>query len=213
MNFVLDDIIDRFWKHGRIRQFEEYAARHDFAFKDRERMDQQTYEIQEFDVFSGKKAKRLKGILTKRFGDVYLRIYDYFYYVDGERQKSTIFEAYDPTLQLPRFLIRPKRSIKWVKEVFVRENWFFPDAAAFHAYYEIDGPDHLAIAEYLTADLVDLVASSQHIRVEGEGAYLLVYQRRKQIQIRSIAEMIDFTLDLVESLGAPSSEPPLSDLV
>ena len=209
MSFVLDDIIDRFWKDGRVKELEEYALVNGFEFTGRERFELQTYQIRDFHIFRGKRPKRLKGILTKAEGAAEVRIYDYIYYGEGDKKKSTVYEIFDDQLNLPRFIIRPKRSIQWVKEVFGGNKWFHPEAKAFHSYYEIEGqyPDDLAID--LTEDFVDLVATASRIRVEGEGSYLIVYRRGKQTPVRDILPKLDFALDLWESLGRELVEEDL----
>ena len=201
MPFVLDDIIDKFWKDGRVKALEEFASRHDFEFSGRDRLDLQTYQIRDFNLFKGKKAKRLKGILAKSVDTVDVRIYDYIYYGEGEKRKTTVYEIFDEGLNLPRFLIRPKRIIKWVKEVFSKENWFYPDIPSFHAFYEIDGPYPEDIKTELSEAFVDLVSSATRLRVEGEGPYLLMYYRGRQTPVRDLDTTLDFVLDLWESLA------------
>lgn len=209
MSFVLDDIIDRFWKDGRVKELEEYADRHDFAFTGRERFELQTYQIRDFHVFKGKRPKRLKGILSKKEGAADVRIYDYIYYGEGDKKKSTVYEIFDEQLNLPRFLIRPKRSIQWVKEVFGGNKWFYPDSKGFHAYYEVEAPFPDDLARALTEVFADLIASASRIRVEGEGSYLLVYKKGKQTPVRDILPKLDFALDLWESLGRELVEDDL----
>ena len=209
MSFVLDDIIDRFWKDGRVKEMEEYAERHAFDFTGRERFELQTYQIRDFQLFRGKRPKRLKGILTKTEGPAAVRVYDYIYYGEGEKRKSTVYEIFDEQLNLPRFIIRPKRSIQWVKEVFGGNKWFYPECKGFHSYYEIEGPYHDDLAFDLTQDFVDLVSSATRIRVEGEGSYLIVYKKGKQTPVRDILPRLDFALDLWESLGRELVEDDL----
>ncbi len=200
MSFVLDDIIDKFWKDGRVKELEEFASRFDYEFTSKERLELQTYEIKDFHLFKGKKAKRLKGILSRTVDGIDIRIYDYIYYGEGEKRKTTVFELCDPQLNLPRFIIRPKRSIKWVTEVFQRKHWFYPNQVGFHAYYEIEGPYPKEIVDGISDEFVDLVSTATRVRVEGDANYLLVYFRGKQTAVQHLESTLEFALDLRDSL-------------
>lgn len=209
MSFVLDDIIDKFWKDGRVKELEEFADHHDFEFIGRARLELQTYQIKDFHLFRGKNAKRLKGILMKQIEGLEVRIYDYIYYGEGDKRKTTVFELCDPRLNLPRFLIRPKRSIKWVAEVFQKRHWFYPEASGFHAYYEIEGPYPDEVADCLSEEFVDLVSSATRLRVEGDGPYLMIYHRGKQTPVHHIEAELDFAFDVRDSLIEVISEEDL----
>ena len=200
MNFVLDDIIDRFWKDGRIKDLEELSRQNGFDFSMSERLDLQTYKIKNFNLFRGRKAKRIRGILSKQIDAIGVRIYDFVYYADSGKKKTTVIELFDQQLDLSPFIIRPKRSIQWVKEVFNKDNKFFPDQLGFHAYYEFHTLQKQNPINELTADFVEMISSATRIYVEGDGPYLLIYHRGKVVQPRDIMAMVDFSLDLLESL-------------
>jgi hypothetical protein len=87
-----------------------------------------------------------------------------------------------------------------VKEVFNKDNSFFPDQSGFHAYYELDSPNKPALKDQLTADFVEMISSATRLSVEGDGPYMLIYHRGKVIPTREIMAMLDFSLDLLESL-------------
>ncbi len=199
MAFVLDDIIDRFWKDGRTKELEELADQDGFQYVRRERLDVQTYRIKDFRIFRGRKPKRLRGILRKKVGTTDVRIYDYVYYAEAKKRKTTVFELRDRTIDLPQFVIRPKRSIQWVKDIFRKNISFYPEAKAFHAYYEIDTYQR-DLTESLTPPFIDLVASCIRLSVEGEGPYLLMYYRNKIVKAKDINLQLELALDLVECL-------------
>ncbi|NND31072.1 MAG: hypothetical protein HKN76_00685 [Saprospiraceae bacterium] len=200
MPFVLDDIIDRFWKDGRIKELEELARTEGYHFSMRDRLDLQTYKIKNFRLFQGRKAKRLRGILSRTIDSIQVRIYDYVYYAESHKKKTTVFELFDDQLELLPFIIRPKRSIQWLKEVFHRNTSFFPQASAFHAYYEIDTQHQRNIDAQFTEDFIDLISSIKHVSVEGQGAYLLVYFRNTIVPAYEIGVKLDLTLQLLDSL-------------
>ncbi|MBK8501938.1 MAG: hypothetical protein IPL46_06875 [Saprospiraceae bacterium] len=209
MNFVLDDIIDRFWKDGRIKDLEELSSQNAFDFSMSDRLDLQTYKIKNFHLFRGRKAKRIRGILSKQIDAVEVRIYDFVYYAESGKKKSTVIELHDAQLDLSPFIIRPKRSIQWVKEVFNKDTSFFPDQPGFHAYYELESPNKPALKNELTADFVELISSATRLSVEGDGPYMLIYHRGKVVQTREIMAMLDFSLDLLESLFEASQKEDL----
>ena len=200
MSFVLDDLIDRFWKDGRIKELEELARTEDYRFSMRDRLDLQTYKIKNFRLFRGRKAKRLRGIISKQVNSVQVRIYDYVYYAESHKKKTTVFELFDDQLDLSPFIIRPKRGIQWIKEVFHKNTSFYPEALAFHAYYEIDTHDRSDMDGQLTGEFVDQISRMRHISVEGQGSYLLIYFRNIVVPAHEINTKLEFALELLDSL-------------
>jgi hypothetical protein len=127
-------------------------------------------------------------------------MYDYVYYGESKKRKTTVFELYDNQLDLSPFIIRPKRGIQWLKEVFHKDTTFFPHCSAFHAYYEIDTQNKRTLGMQVTEAFVELISSTSRISVEGDGSYLLVYFRGVVVPANHLAEKLDLALDLLESL-------------
>ncbi len=211
MPFVLDDLIDKFWSDGRINELEQVAAENGFKFLKRQRMADQPYEIKDFRLFRGKKAKRFRGVLSRRANEiaVKVRIYDYVYYAESRKRKSTVLELYHPRLDLPRFAVMPKRGIKWIQEMFSSGKPPHPELLGFHSYYEILGDDMEDIRESLTEEFMDLISTKTRIRCEGEGRYLLLYYRDRKIPAKHIMPEYDFLLQAADALTEDIAEEDL----
>ena len=204
---ILVDLKDKVWNSGRTSELGQLAKEHNLGFSKREKFTAQDYRIKDFKLFKNKKGIRFKGVIhysdeQKKFNT---RIYDYFGFVDGEEKKTTVVELFHPKLNLTKIEIRPKRTIKWAKEIIIREKVLFPELERFNAFYEIISPNPEKVEYELNGYLLDLISTKKGLRIEGEGNYLLLYYRHKLIPLKKIMEEHQFLLELSDYLINPPS--------
>ena len=205
---ILVDLKDRVWKNDRVEELSQLAQEQNFQFSKREKFAEQDYKIKEFRLFKNKKGIRFKGILSysdpeKGFNG---RIYDYFGFVDGEETKTTVVELFHPEIRLQKFEICPKRTIRWAKEIIIRESPLFKDLERFNAFYEIRTDFPQKAQRDLNEFALDMISNKKNIRLEGDGNYIVAYYRNKQIPVRNIMEEHQFLVDVATLLLDPPSE-------
>ncbi len=199
---IIDDFLDSFRKDERVAELGQVARENNFKFKKREQFSEQKYRLKAFQLFKGKKAKRIKGILydEKQSFPLRARMYDYIYYSDSKKKKTTVIEIISSKLDLSRFEIRPKGALKRMTEMFVAGEKIFADSIAFHAEYELLSLQNDDLRFELNEQALDLIASKKGIRIEGEGEYLLMYHKNKQIPAIELMHEYDFMLELMDCL-------------
>ena len=202
MREIFDDIKNAIFKDDRVEAIGQLAEEHGFLFYKRQKFHEQPYQIRDFKLFKGKKGKRITGILTKTspLSHVNARIYDYIYFADSKKKRTTVFEFYFEQISLGPFLIRPKRNVRWVKEIFSKRNRPFRDQLGFHSFYEVVAHSRERVENELSTEFIQLVGSKSRIWVEGNGHYLIVYYRHQQAPIGEILNWYESILDMVETI-------------
>ena len=200
MEGFFDDLIDSFKKNGRVEEMRQIARANKFRFKDREKFAQQDYLLKSFSIFKGKKDKRLKGIMMKEelAFNADIRMYDYWYFGDFKKRKTTIFEIKCAEFDFPKFEIRAKGLFNKMSELVLSKDKAFPDATDFHTTYEIVTEDPEALEAELNLQSLNFILDKKDMLVEGDGDYLLVYFLYKQIPAREIMEEYEDVLDFVD---------------
>lgn len=200
MEGFFDDLIDSFRKNGRVEEMQQVAREHKFKFKNREKFAQQDYLLKSFSLFKGKKNKRFKGIMMKEelAFNADIRVYDYWYFGDFKKRKTTVFEVKSAEFDFPKFEIKTKGLFNKMSELVLTKDKTFPNATEFHEAYEIvtDEPDILETE--LNTSSLDFILDKPGMFVEGDGEYLLVYFLYKQIPAREILDEYEDVLDFID---------------
>lgn len=200
MEGFFDDLIDSFKKNGRVEEMRQIARANKFRFKDREKFAQQDYLLKSFSIFNGKKDKRLKGVMMKEelAFNADIRVYDYWYFGDFKKRKTTVFEIKCPEFDFPKFAIKTKGLLNKMSELVLNKDKVFSNATDFHATYEIVTEDPEGLETELNLQSLDFILDKKNMLVEGDGDYLLVYFLYKQISAREIMEEYEDVLDFIE---------------
>jgi len=90
--------------------------------------------------------------------------------------------------------------LKKFKDLFGRRAKILPQVVPFHSKYQIEAMDEESTDYELNESFLDMISTRKGIRVEGEGNYLLVYRKNKQISANEILLEYEFAIGLVESL-------------
>lgn len=197
-----DDLKDKFMKDERILELKQLSKEKNWGFRKQDHFANQSTALKGFKIFKGKKRKRLRGILIKPEESIKgnARIYDYIYYPDSGKKKTTVVEIETSQLNLSKFFIRSKRGFQKFKDLFAKRPIILPQVTHFHANYQIEAIDEPSTSFEFNEAFLDMIALKKGIRVEGEGKYLLVYRKHKQIPANELLEFYDFAMTLAESL-------------
>ena len=200
MEGFFDDLIDSFRKNGRVEEMRQIARANNFRFKNRENFANQDYLLKPFSIFNGKKDKRLKGVMMKEelAFNADLRVYDYWYFGDFKKRKTTVFEIKCAEFDFPKFEIRTKGLLNKMSELVLSKDKAFPNATDFHTTYEIVTEDPEGLEIELNLQSLNFILDKKDMHVEGDGDYLLVYFLYKQIPARDIMEEYEDVLDFVD---------------
>lgn len=202
MEAFIDDLLDSFRRNERIAELSQLARQYDFAFTSKEKFANQPFFLKGFDIFKGKKSKRLKGILQKRdpsFTGI-IRIYDYTYYGEFKKRNTTIFEIKSQEFDFDKFEIKPKGTLNQIQGFFMDKEKPFPEKKEFHSKYEIKTGDSIIFEGQAGSRVLEDIAGKKGLSVEGEADYLLVYYRNQKIPSKEIMVEYDFVLDLIEHI-------------
>lgn len=200
MEGFFDDLIDSFRKNGRVEEMRQIAHANKFEFKDRENFAKQDYLLKSFSIFNGKKDKRLKGIMMKEelAFNADIRVYDYWYFGDFKKRKTTVFEVRCAEFDFPKFEMKTKGLLDKMSELVLSKNKAFPRATDFHGSYEVITEDPSRLEAELNLQSLDFILNKKDMLVEGDGDYLLVYFLYKQIPAREIMEEYEDVLDFID---------------
>lgn len=195
-----DDIKDIIQKNGRVEEMRQIAGVNGFRFRSRETFARQDYLIKEFSIFKGKKDKRIKGIMMKNEPsfDIKIRVYDYWYFGDFKKRKTTIFEVYGKALDFPKFEIRPKGLLNQMTEIFWAKEKPYPNQKDFHAKYEVLSMDAKLFEAEMSPKVLEHLMDRKNFSIEGDGDYLLAYSTYEVVHAKDLIDEYDFVLDLVE---------------
>ncbi len=202
MEEYIDDFLDKFRSDDRILELATFAEQYQLGFVKRDRFGPQDHRIKGFKIFSGKKGKRLRGIISNPEPSLPCssRIYDYHYYGDGGTKKTTIIEIKSSDIVVPTFIIQPKGGIKRLKEMFFKDRSIIKDET-FNEHYEIYSEDQEWVANTFDDNLLDLLLSKEKITIEGSRNYLLVYYKKKRIDMDKLIKEYEFALDVFDQLA------------
>lgn len=199
---LIDDFIDNFRKPERFDEFKQLARQFDFRYRNKEKFASQPYFLKGFNLFRGKKPKRLKAVLLKKepaFNGV-TRIYDYFYFGEFKKRQTTVFELQCKEFDFARFEITPKGTLDQIQDFFVGKDKPFPQEKDFHGKYEVDTRDHYVFEGQIGRAALNQIAERKGLHIEGHEDYLLVYFHGRKIPSQEIMQEYDFVLDLVDNI-------------
>ena len=187
----------------RSKLFERLAIENQFGYQKTEPFEEQTFELQGFDLFKKKRwagffKRVLDGKEEKPVCDT--RIYDYITNTDLESKKTTVFEYDCLKLNCPPFKIKPKGRLKKMKEAFISRPKIFENELDFHSKYEIIAPRQEDLEFYLTPSFFDLLLNRKGLTIEVGANYLLMYYNKKLVKPHKILKDYNFGLDLLENL-------------
>ena len=202
MREIFDDLKNTIWQDDRVLAFRRLAEAEGFELFDRERFGNQEIGLKGFQLFKGKKGKRLKSVLykTERNSSLKTRIYDYAYFGDSKTRTTTVIEFYLPQWNFSEMLLRPKSNLHKMKAFFGKQRILFPEVAHFHKTYHIYAPNAENLKYELNEEFVALMAEQKSIWMEANENFILFYIKQKPIPLSQLMETYEFAQDLLEVL-------------
>lgn len=202
MGMQSDTIKDIFFKDERLVNLKQLAKENKCSFKSTEKFTKQKLELKVFQIFSGRKGKRLRGIITSIEKQVPCvgRMYDFVDYSSRRKKTTTIIELHSTKLNLHQFLIKPKGKLNKFKELFIREEQEFILADEFFSSYELLYNRDKSIKLNLNKEVLELIASRNHIVIEGDEQHLLIYYPNQTIPATELKGEFTFAVQLLSEI-------------
>ncbi len=202
MREIFDDLKNTIWKDDRVLAFHQLAETEGFKINDRERFGSQAIGLKGFQLFKGKRGKRLKNVLYKidHKSSLKARIYDYAYFGDSKTRTSTVIEFYLPQWRFSEMLIRPKSKLHKMKSFFGKQRVLFPEIVDFHKTYQIQAPIIDNLKYELNEEFLDLFADQKQLWMEAKGNFILFYIKHKPIPLPKLLETYEYSKDLLDAL-------------
>ena len=202
MRALIDDIKNVFSSDPRETVLRELATNRGWKFNSRKSLSKREEWTQAFKVFKGSKSKRLVGVIRIPTDEIdsLLRVYDYTYYGDFGKKKTTIMEYHYPGMQLSSFKILPKGALLSFKNMFITEVYSFATTPDFNKRYQLIISDETAIKNDLNEDFLDVAGDVAGWTYEGSGHYLLAYKLGKVIPANSLETDIERFSDMIDKL-------------
>lgn len=200
MEEVIDDFIGNFWTNDRTRELEQLAAEHGWEFSPRERFAAQPTALKGFNVFKGKHGKRITGVMHLPKGsDHSSRIYDYVYYGNSGKKKTTVIEMTCHQLHLSPFSISPKKGLSHLFSFTTRKR-NTSGIEKFSGEYQMAAADPEATDIQIPDSALGLIAEHPNISLEGDGNVLLYYHYRKLIPPQDLIIEHALALEILSKL-------------
>ncbi len=183
MKAFFEDLASQLFPDPRIKAQRNLARRNNWSFKHKSRMEEEAPELERFELFQGRRDKRIKAIMGMRSAKVLgrFRIYDFLYYGDLGKTQTTVFEFVFPSLDLFPFVIRPKSTMSAIKDFFVSEDSPFATTPEFQERYQITTENWSELKFDLNEDFLDCVGDVKGWTFEGDEEFLIAYQYGKTI--------------------------------
>lgn len=216
MRGVIDDIIGLFFPSARISTLRTLAKHYGWRFKARINFAADPIARYPFQLFQGKKDKRLIGVImpTNKMVGQY-RIYDYNYFGDFGRNAATVFEfrngaapsrrkkanPKNTDLDLPIFSIQPKGKFSSLKEIFFeRIEPIIPTTPEFRMHYTIATNDPAELRQALSPDFLDDIGEAPGWNIEGRDETIIAYQIGQKMTAAEIEKNFAFFEKLCRNL-------------
>ncbi|RME29179.1 MAG: hypothetical protein D6800_02955 [Candidatus Zixiibacteriota bacterium] len=152
-----------------------------------------------FELFSrGRKTKASNAIYGEANG-VQLVVFDYQFTVGSGKNartyRQTAISITSPELNLPRFLVRPRKSFLGLslfgpKNVFAHKDIRLNDASEYSKQFMVSGDDEDAIHALFPEGLEPVTQGSPTLTIEGCQDQLLVYRSKQRVRPEEIKSLM-----------------------
>ena len=202
MKAILDDFISAFRSDPRQVALRQVARSRGWRYSRRSRFERQPVELQRFELFKGKRGKRVLSMMqmgSKRIDGVF-SVYDYIYYGDLKNSATTVYQFQYAGLQMTYFGVRPKGILTTLKELFIKPPRLFATTPEFDERYELTTEDGEALRLQLNEEFLDYVGDEDGWTFEGYDDFLIAYRYGLQIPVEDIEPELEYFERLCERL-------------
>lgn len=205
---LIDDAKDAILGNERQSDLQQVAEKQGFRYKKKFQNDRLDIEIKAFDLFKGKKRKRLKNYLSKKDDTIngQISLFDFNKDSDVGKKITTCVLIQSAYLNLPKFIVRPKKTTEKLSEFFLSKEVGLVGFPFFNRKYAIRCLDLEAIQHLFTQQLVNLMVNDKNLWLEGNEDYLLLYEKNKLKSPETLIPFYDFGREMVDIMLYDNSD-------
>ncbi len=135
----------------------------------------------------------IKRYLAGEGEDLSLHVLDYSYFRNNTGQHNTIIILQGGALDLPEFVLRPKRKIRdWFGEKLGGQDIDFPDDPDFNKRFVLFGENKSEVRRYLNREVREFLVENPDLRMEANGNALMSH-RGKILDVDEIEKLLELS--------------------
>jgi len=195
----LDDIGDAVFGNKRLDELKHFARSKDFQIRRKVKAEQLHLDVQDMQFFDGKKRKTIKGYLFKKDlkFDSLNQIFDYYYASDYGTSTTSIFLYDCQSLDLPKFIIKPKGGLSKLGNLFSSTEWS-EVSRDFDKEFVVESTDMNHMRMMVTSHFADVMLRLGSYTIEGKGDYLVIYKKNTKVDIVDMDNVYDDGIELLD---------------
>jgi hypothetical protein len=194
------EVADAFLGNERQTSMMQFAQKHKMKFSKRLKYEALDVDIKFFEVFKKKASRKITNIVSSTLPDIGdFQLFDCSVRTDAGKSLSTCLLYKVKSLDLPLFIIRPKRSSEKIGHLFVQKPKQEIDRD-FGKHFILNTEDIEAVEPLLTEDLITLLVEDRKISIEGNGHYVMIYKKNKLADLKDLPGFIQTGHDLVDNI-------------
>ncbi len=198
---LFDDSKEALVGNQRKSKLMQFARKYGFDFSKRISMEDIDLAVRSFQFFKSKKRTRLKHVLSKSDEHTAAQITIFDSALRGAKKKTTTAIMMDSELlNLPRFIIRPRRTLEKVSRIFESNQHLlarYPDLQK-KMTLQVTHPDYLQ--RYLTDQLAEVLLENTEVSIEGLDDWLLLYYEHTVVDLPDLLPFYQFATHFTEVL-------------
>jgi hypothetical protein len=156
----------------------------------------------EFSLFSKGQYRRISNVLTGKFNDIQVTIFDYQYTTgSGDSShiwKQTVLAMESGKLEMPNFILRPEGLFDKIGDVFGRKDIDFEIYPKFSKQYFLRGNDEESVRNIFTDSAIQYYEQHPGLCTEGEGDRFIFYHGSRVVPVDQIQNFMQQGYELFE---------------
>ncbi len=195
------DIIARlFSEDDRVRARRALASQRRWRFETNINLEHNELVRQDFVLLNNKAKPRATGVMMIPAGKGIISLFDLSYSHGFATKKTTVLEYRHPEMQLAKFMIRPKKSGRTVRNMYDRSFESLPTTPDFDQKYNVFGTDESMLRQSVSMDFFDEWENDPDWTIEGGGHHLVAYKENQLIPLEQTVAAIDRFIDRCKKL-------------
>jgi hypothetical protein len=153
-----------------------------------------------FDLFSRGYAKKFTNLMTGRFRNLSVSIFDYQYVTGGGKNahlwKQSVIALESAQLNLPEFILRPENLVDKIGHAFGKKDIDFDTCPQFSKQYFLRGSSEELVRRLFSERALRYFEENPGQCVEGDGNRLIIYRSSTLIPAENMQTRMQESYDI-----------------